>query len=516
MNSFLVTNNLGGYLWYSKEPFSRYQGWFMPFQDRMIKIIDSIEGNFNSLYFPKYYKSLIVTSNSGNKIKIIFDIRESYQIPEWGRRYHIFEKGGIIWVKYSLERVIIGLKVQGRCRMVGKWRQQFYPFDKKRQSPPFSLWVYEGLEVIGRRVAIAADENENEVVKELQKASSFRVKKSPAYVKLKNGKQSIALAFHLAKHSLLSLRVYEDEKKLLGLYAGLPWFFQFWLRDEAISLKALFWLLPKEARELALLRKRHLKEHTSPAYLGLNKGQSKLASVDGPLWIYLRLSQLGLKQYISVPSDSGFIVNGPKETWMDTIPRKGARIEVQTLKLALLKGSPLEHEFCQKVRKYFWDGITLADGIEPDGSIDKTIRPHAFLSYYLYPLLLNPEEWEKAFNNALNVLWLSWGGLATLDKTNPQFHAYYTGEDSLSYHQGDSWFWINNIAAIAMHRLNHEKYAPYIQKIFEASAKDLLQGGIPGNASELSSAKEFDPDGSLVQAWSAATFIELYQELFTH
>lgn len=60
-----------------------------------------------------------------------------------------------------------------------------------------------------------------------------------------------------------------------------------------------------------------------------------------------------------------------------------------------------------------------------------------------------------------------------------------------------------------MHTLNAKKYEYYIQKIKNASIKDILEQGILGAASEISSAQKQEPYGCWLQAWSCATFIEL-------
>ena len=515
MDSFLVTNNLGGYFWHTPKPTSRYQGWFMPFDGRLFKIIDFVEGDLRSVHFPKYYKSLIITAKAPSVIKLSFDIRESYNAEsQWGREYHITEKDGILWVRYTLENIIVGIKIKGGFKLVNKWTERRYSLDEKRHSSPASLWIFEALEIFASKVCIAAGRSEKEVIKELQKAATFRIKKSPAIVKLKEDVHNFSLAYKLAKFSLLSLRVFDEKKHIVGLYAGLPWFFQFWLRDEAVSFRGFAPLMYKEAKALASLRAKFLsKDSIVPAYLDLKSSESRAKSVDGFFWMALRLKELGVKKYIQLSADTEFVLNKAKETWMDSISRQGARIELQALKLALLKENRIQKDFHEKVRTRFFDGEILIDGIEPDGTVDKTVRPNCFLAHYLYPVLLTQEEWEVVFDKALISLWCVWGGLATLDKAHPQFQGRHTGEVNTSYHQGDSWFWINNIAAISMRRLNKEKYKNFIQKIIEASAQDILSEGIPGHASELSSANEFDPAGSPAQLWSAATFIELYQEL---
>ena len=83
----------------------------------------------------------------------------------------------------------------------------------------------------------------------------------------------------------------------------------------------------------------------------------------------------------------------------------------------------------------------------------------------------------------------------------------------MSYHRGDSWFWINNITAIVMHQVDKEFFSKYINKILEASTWELLYMGITGYAGELSSAKELRSEGCSAQLWSNSTYIELINEL---
>jgi glycogen debranching enzyme len=174
-----------------------------------------------------------------------------------------------------------------------------------------------------------------------------------------------------------------------------------------------------------------------------------------------------------------------------------------------------EQELKKNVRDHFFHGTILADGLLPDERewiVDKTIRPNIFLAYYIYPELLEQEEWESVFDTALEHLWLEWGGLTTIEKGHKYFKDTYTGENDDSYHRGDSWFFVNNLAAIALHRCNAEKYEKYISKIGEASSFDLKWQGILGASSEVSSAKELRAEGTWQQAWSLGTLIELFHE----
>jgi glycogen debranching enzyme len=53
----------------------------------------------------------------------------------------------------------------------------------------------------------------------------------------------------------------------------------------------------------------------------------------------------------------------------------------------------------------------------------------------------------------------------------------------------------------------------FINKITEASIKDILEMGYYGYHSEISSAFKQEPLGCWAQAWSTAMFIELCHEL---
>lgn len=484
-------------MWYTKKPLSRYQGWFLLFKGRMMKVIDSLEGNIKNVMFPRFSNVLCIESEKEKKITINFDIRESYVYPKGDRIYSVEAKEGIWWMRYNQENIVIGIKASGESKPVEKWREQAYPFDEKRNSPPFSLWIYQGLEIHAKKIIIAAGENENEVLRQIN-IPNYRL---PITSYSKN-------AYELAKQSLFSLRVYNEKRELMGLYAGLPWFFQFWTRDTAISLKAPGFFKRWEMKHF-------LSNYPvfSDAYRNIAGHTGGLRSVDAPLWMAFRKKEWGMPFNIKEYENTEFILNEAKETWMDTISREGARIENQALKAAVLKGTTREKMFKEAIRSSFLQNNILVDGREKDGSIDWTKRPNIFLVAYVYQGLLSQKEWEYTIDAHIAALWLSWGGFATLDKRHPDFYSIHTGEDPKSYHQGDSWFWINNIAAIVMNRVNKKKYQKYVKKIFKASAEDICKKGIPGHASELSSASVFEPAGVPSQLWSAATFIELHREL---
>jgi glycogen debranching enzyme len=108
---------------------------------------------------------------------------------------------------------------------------------------------------------------------------------------------------------------------------------------------------------------------------------------------------------------------------------------------------------------------------------------------------------------------LSWGGLSSISKDHHLFQPKHTGHDNTSYHRGDSWFFINNLAAIVMSR-EGSIFKKEFESIFRAGVRDILNHGYAGHLSELSSASFQEAGGCYAQAWSVGTFLELAEELF--
>jgi glycogen debranching enzyme len=331
--------------------------------------------------------------------------------------------------------------------------------------------------------------------------------------------------------------VHGEDGDVLGMYAGIPWFSQFWARDALVSLGAL----PPRLKKALFTR--YLEEFK-------NKGQISacdtgcLNSADAHGLFFKRAEDMisngtlsgddvydvkdilvkDIKKALEQKTQNGFAVNGPRETWMDTEfggdSRDGARIEIQALRLrmynlaAKLTGErvyfELEHELSKNVREHFWVNEMLKDGIE-----DASIRPNIFLAYYIYPEMLYKNEWAKAFSRALEDLWLDWGGLSTISKYSPLFCPNYRAcsDVNQSYHHGDSWYFLNNMTALALHKVDPKGFSGNVDKMLQASTHEILWNGIFGHHAELSSASEFASFGCLAQSWSAALYVEVLDDI---
>jgi predicted glycogen debranching enzyme len=497
---------------------------------------------------------LILDIDYTGDITFQLDMRDIYDFDDKGRVYNMYNEYGSTIVEYTkyhnsfLDTInfkkFLLVHTQFKVESIMEWKNQHYTEDEKRKSGPYDLFVFDAFKIkcSGKdRIKIHLSEDKKEATKKLHESYNVPLIKSENL----DISDEIDIAYNCSIQSLNSLHY--DFNGFEGLFAGLPWFFQFWTRDEAISLDG-FLALKKYDLVKKIIHER-IKQVNSEGRIPNRFPHSQLGTADGTGWMFKRLYDLIFEIEANQPFEEYFskknlydfkdyvrksikltnnktksllVPNSDLETWMDTSAdddtRGGFRIEIQALWLATLKLSnyidklleknpeflDLELRTKQKVKNTFLNG-----GFLNDGSEDSTVRPNIFLAYYLYPELLEKKEWEEVFDNSIDKLWLDWGGFTTIDKNSALFKNEYSGEDNLSYHRGDSWFFVNNIAAVCLARLNQGKYKSYIDKILQASTTDTLFLGAIGRPSEVSSAKEQRAQGSLFQLWSAATYIEL-------
>ena len=582
-SSFFLSNSRGGFLHLTNEsrPVSKYNGLFFYNAGEMLRVVEDISlvncpapseivkrlycverkraGLLERFFVPRGTDSLVYELSEPYLIDIVLDVRKAYDMRQWGRNYSIefskdlavvrFEKKSHILEDFSQGikeyEIFVALRHNGKVSCADEWVYRKYSYDASRNSSPSTRYVYRALKAVASRIVFSVASDRDSAVKEAEHIYNN-------YGKLLNAQKSSCRVFEGSKGRNVA---YACAAKALtdlyagdGMFAGLPWFFQFWSRDAAVCSRALMLVGKADYSRKILLKQVEgiLPDGRTPNIFGNmykdSTGPAPGSSADGIGWVCARLGDLLQAKKLSADEKKhvagileksaerfrnnyergGLIYNRGLETWMDTAvsndTREGFRIEIQALQLATyrllysLTGQTkyfrLEKQLAAKVREKFWNGKILADGLE-----DFTPRPNAFIAAYIYPSLLSREEWTSCFRNLLDSLWLDWGGIATIDKKNSLFLDEHSGEPPYSYHRGDSWFWINNLAAIAMHRTDKKRFNGYIKKIYEASTNDILWKGALGCHSELSSAREQRAEGSLDQAWSSAMYIELVDEM---
>jgi glycogen debranching enzyme len=586
---FLLTNKKGGF--FNLGISSRYRGLFFRFKDDALKVIDEIRvrgeitelrnnfwniaryrGKFcESFFMPMSTDCLVYELSSEQEIEFLFDVKKAYDNREWGRNYKVWLEGGMGIIEFTkttdrredsssgTKEFTVYLAIDCGNKGIAfpnQWEKQEYSFDRERNSYPAERHVYKGLIAKSKRAVIGFSESKEEAVRICNNVKKHlerfkQLQKRYTKVSIRNVKnEKINLAAKCAIESLDNLIVANDENDSVNIYAGLPWFFQFWSRDLFVSLKAL--MMDKEYNTVKKILMEYLHCFGEDGLLPNRVPESRtgIKSADALGWYFRRWDELiailreegRLKDYfkksellwifnkledsinrvVMTYTKNNLAINKSQETWMDSVfegERDGARIEIQALRMEMysflykVTGRKIYRDLrlrlIAKAREVFWTGEYLKDGAE-----DSTIRPNVFIAAYAWPDLLSREEWIKCFDYILPRLWLPWGGISTIDKNDRRFHAFNTGEEPASYHNGDSWYWINNMAALVLYRLDYSHFKEYVDKILEASCEDILFKGFIGCNSELSSAAEQKAQGCLNQAWSNAMFVELVEEMF--
>ncbi len=633
----LLTNGRGSYFILNKE--SSYRGWVILKQNdwRMLKILDDLEvmesGQCKELGYQQfnlqrkfedgthdaismYGQVLLYNHVRVKKLKLILDHREIFEESKFGRNYKIKQEKEYVVIEFKKTTtkqeddndeeydhyiVIKGFK---EFNTIGNWVEKTFDEDKERNSRN-KYWVYEAGIIIPKNHLVLAQADSLEEAKiradtayanfdsilNDQHEKSLREKITPPS-EMSSEEQ---IAFILASNSLRTLtQTIGDLYVTKGIFAGYPWFFQLWSRDELTSLGGLITLAKKyfqknkdEKKSLLKRRKqktlhyvddndiftiysilkRHIQSIQADGLLENRFPKSEIGSIDSIGWLAKRiidfvnllkdedhlhnvfsineLIEWKTKLFRSLEKvkesrlgKNGLFKNNPQETWMDTIyhdsGRSGYRIEIQALFYNLYSAIILldkltdnklrtlideQKEFRKKIRLSFikknskGNKITLLDGIEENLVEDKTVRPNTFIALYLAPEIFSSKERKKIITEHLERLFLPWGGLSSIDKQSSLFQPKHTGHDTASYHRGDSWFFVNNIAGIVLLNEGIEFEKEY-KKIFEAGIKDILEHGFAGHMSELSSASIQDASGCFAQAWSVGTFLEFCDRLF--
>lgn len=578
---FLARNRHGGFFLWSETVTSKYQGLWTRMDGAMYKSIAQIRpgvdlpvrravnhlwgfaidrgSDFHELfYMDPHSDSLIYEMKNPAPFSLILDAKEQSDQDEWGRFYDITEEDGCLFVSYMKKsgdavsyEFTLAIAGYTGYEIKKEWTRLKYPWDVSRQDPPFERPVFNALSLTGKRVVFSVHTERKEALTKAQSVLArtgliresleretdiFAKKHNPAV-----HNQEIFAACLAAQFSTEGMVVLDRKGKPHGVYAGIPWFTQFWVRDFVLSAHQI----PHKEKTALVMGFFDEMEKNAAVHLC---DQGKCATgADSELLLFslaadmhrektftkeqeLKITRI-IIQYLTevIPGRmlNGLVENGPKETWMDTQyqddGRSGARIEIQALALKALHFAwqltrdaayrSREHDLAREVRLRFWDGDIVRDGTD-----DGTVRPNVFLAHHFYPDLFLKHEWERAFASVLDVLWLSWGGLATLPKTHPLFCGRdRTGTDpNQSYHHGDAWFFINNIAALSLARVNGKRFEPFIDKLLVSSAHDILWHGIAGSHSEVSSADVYEPRGCLAQTWSAATYADAVESIVKH
>lgn len=582
---FLLSNRKGAYAMFGDNCFSHFCGMttFLSDEWTLLKSVDDIRLDYPTESVVNRYHSIKRRSKSASEVFRYFgktlyyevkdyhggltvdlDIRRIYDNSQDGRIYKIYFEQDSIVVEYSKfadascsgdpEIFYVVIKGTNHFTLLNSWEPRHYSYDESRGEQA-DRWIYRALrlEVTGElSLTFTVGKDKDQTLHDAQMAwDDQHMISNRMKTYAKSVKTTDRVAYSTAVFALESLvQNINGGLNKTGVFAGFPWFFQFWARDELISVQGLV-LAEKYALVKDILM-RHVQHVLDDGRLSNTHPPTVRGNADAIGWLWHRFGDLlshlekkklvwdyfseeelelvrqkleeSLRHLREYHEHDGLIYNDSQETWMDTLGevddrRAGARIEIQTLTLSSIKtlrqlysllkiSSGKGWESWQKRLEARIRDVYLRDCLK-DGADDHTIRSNLFIAAYVSPELLSKKDWVRVFHKALSVLWLDWGGIASLDKTHPWYCSEYAPQNDRSYHRGDSWYWVNNVAAIAMHRIAPEDFSYHIAEIKRASVNDLLWGGLAGHCSEVSSASRQDAKGCLAQAWSAATLVEL-------
>jgi glycogen debranching enzyme len=354
---------------------------------------------------------------------------------------------------------------------------------------------------------------------------------------LKTNVQELTIAIAWAKLQIDALIMCQSTggARTKGIFAGLPWFNNYWGRDSFISLPGATYVIGNfsDAREILRSYAAFQEQDSSNSNYGRIPNLATPQSVvyntaDGTPWfvksLYEYIKYSGDIDFIhefypvivrSINGTSkfhcdslGFLTHGDAESWMDAVgpngpwsPRGNRACDIQTLWYQQLMigiycaeffndfhnaatwktiADTLERNF----KKYFIDtkNLLIYDHLKPDGSSSSELRPNQLFSIDM----TIPEAVRQ--NIVLTVLkeLVYEYGTSTLSQSDSNFHPFheyspYYVKDA-AYHTGTVWTWLNGIAIYAATRYDLQDI---IFPVTKNSVRQILHRGTVGALSEL-------------------------------
>jgi glycogen debranching enzyme len=356
-----------------------------------------------------------------------------------------------------------------------------------------------------------------------------------------------------------------------GIYAGLPWFNQYWGRDMFISMPGACLVNGQYdmARKILLSFAEFQNTDENSPYFGRipNRAQptdiqynttdgtprfatqvydyvrySGDTSIVRELYPVLRRSMEGSLRYWT--NTGGFLTHDDADTWMDAkkegkvpwSPRGNRANDIQALWLRQLEVSAyFAHHVGDTARARAWQEIAerlkqnfgvsfsdadydhLADRISPDGMKDFSLRPNQL---FALDLLSDEARKLRIVRQVWQQLVYPWG-VASLSQNDDNFHPYhehwhYYHKDA-AYHNGTVWLWLNGIA---MQRLIEAGQPDVAYRLFENMNRQALFEGAVGSLAEnadalpQSGAEWARRSGTFLQAWSNAEHLRVWYQYF--
>ncbi|MCF7800853.1 MAG: hypothetical protein K9N34_02420 [Candidatus Marinimicrobia bacterium] len=353
----------------------------------------------------------------------------------------------------------------------------------------------------------------------------------------------------------------------VGIYAGLPWFDEFWGRDLFITFPGAVLVSGgfETARQILAEFARYQDQYpASPTYGRIpNRAQPTdiiYNTTDGTpwfireMWDYYRytgdtefliqmypvMKRAALGAMKNWVDKDGLLTHDDGDTWMDArgpegpwSPRGNRAVEIQQLWLTQLEitgrvaGMAGDGAFAKRIggvkeqaqrafEALFRDPQTgrLYDHLNADGTPDLQIRPNALLA----PPLLQEQafDWQTFQETAPKLV--TPAGILSLAQTDPNFHPFHQAPGlyvkDAAYHNGIIWMWNAGPWMSAALEFGQLKMA---DTLFNDLTNQLLQRGAVGTMAEVSDAwpqsdGEIRLSGTISQAWSLGEYLRVFYQ----
>ena len=355
-----------------------------------------------------------------------------------------------------------------------------------------------------------------------------------------------------------------------GIYAGLPWFNEYWGRDMFISMPGACLVTGQFEIAKQILKDFAKFQDTDPASetYGRIPNRANLEGIlynttDGtPRFViqalelaeysgdteFLRELYPAIKTSIDASianytDEKGYLRHADADTWMDVkrngipgSPRGDRANDIQALwykqltagsriaammddlgsaeewsGLAQVLASHFEKDFCDKENSFIYDHLNS------DGSADLQFRPNQL---YCFDLIGDAGFKQKVTRRVWEELVYPWG-VASLAQWDRQFHPqhenwhYYHKDDA--YHNGTIWLWNNGEAMQRMIEYGQKEAA---WELFKNMNRQALCEGAVGSLSENADAHPREGQswvkrsGTFLQAWSNAEHLRVWYQHF--
>ena len=355
-----------------------------------------------------------------------------------------------------------------------------------------------------------------------------------------------------------------------GIYAGLPWFNEYWGRDMFISFPGACLVTGQFDVAKKILKDFIQLQDTDPASVtyGRIPNRAHLEGIlsnttDGTPRLVIQALEVAkytgdteflheiypaIKMSIDASiknytDEKGYLTHADADTWMDVkrngipgSPRGNRANDIQALWYAqLMAGSEItammddmssaeewsglavhmasnfERDFCNKEESY------IHDHLNTDGTADVQFRPNQL---YCFDLVGDDEFKQKVTRRTWEELVYPWG-VASLAQWDLQFHPqhenwhYYHKDDA--YHNGTIWLWNNGIA---MQRMIEYGQIDAAWELFKNMNRQALHEGAVGSLAENADAHPREGktwvkrSGTFLQAWSNAEHLRVWYQHF--